>query len=415
MACEEDDDKGAAAPGDKSKNRWWLTLGLLLLFLAGGGYYTVSSMRAAAHKLAEGANNGALGEDSSVSSGDAAGKKEDLFASGEAAPAKQKASGSALNDKLRPGWVKEMIAERAAARQNSDGSGASPVTAEAAQEEERARASGGASATQHAGDSMGAKLQAKGSFGGHSGAAGPSKGASTAQAGDFDSGEASSGKPLIQKNTQAGLPRKGGGGGVMDALKGAFRASFYGARIASQDSAKSWVAKTFDATADSNTSIEYDEKMRAKLDVVNPNSIPKFLRDQDVNSAEAKTLAPGSVSSPQGDSQGTSEALKIDKDYQNKKAMGGIADGMLNGLYSGVSGGSSGDSKTVINLQTDVDWDEDPTLDGVDGTLPTQVPGADGITYIFGADGTLLGCDDGKQCLLPGASGCSAGTAQANP
>ena len=61
--------------------------------------------------------------------------------------------------------------------------------------------------------------------------------------------------------------------------------------------------------------------MRTELDKINPDSIPKFLREQDVSAAEAKTLATADVSKPKLDKDGTYDALKKDKDYQQKNML----------------------------------------------------------------------------------------------
>ena len=128
---------------------------------------------------------------------------------------------------------------------------------------------------------------------------------------------------------------------MLSALKGAFRASFYGARIASHDSARSWIAKTFDATPEYDTAIQYDDKMRSKLDKINPDSIPKFLREQDVSAAEAKTLAAAEVGKPQVDVEGTKQALENDKDYQAKKMAQDMAAGAVDPIGKLFSGGGN--------------------------------------------------------------------------
>ena len=140
------------------------------------------------------------------------------------------------------------------------------------------------------------------------------------------------GRPSVQRETGAGAPRKAAPGGVLNALKGAFRASLYGARIASKDSARHWMARTFDAAGDVNTSLEYDEKVKASLDRIDPNSIPKFLRDQDITASDAKSLGVAEVGKPKMDVEGTKEALKNDKDYQSRKMMQDMASAAMNPL-----------------------------------------------------------------------------------
>ena len=56
----------------------------------------------------------------------------------------------------------------------------------------------------------------------------------------------------------------------MNALKSAFKANLYGARLSSQDAAKGWIAKSFDATPEAETSIEYDPVEKPALTVTPP-------------------------------------------------------------------------------------------------------------------------------------------------
>jgi len=146
-----------------------------------------------------------------------------------------------------------------------------------------------------------------------------------------------------RQTTAAGAPKKSGGSAVLDALKGTFRASIYGARVASQDSAKSWIAKAFDTTPDYDTAIQYDENVRAKLDKINPNSIPNFLRDQDISAAEAKTLQASKVSAPQVDKDAQSET----KSYQPQTGGSSLGGGMVNSMFSGLDS----DSGSSVNQE----------------------------------------------------------------
>ena len=142
----------------------------------------------------------------------------------------------------------------------------------------------------------------------------------------------------MQRETKDKTPKKAGKGSVLESLKGSFKASLYGARLSSQDSARGWISRAFDATEEASTAIEYDEKVKSKLDRVNPGAIPGFLRDQEVSAAEAKRLADSKVSKPKIDKDGTREALEEDKNYQQKKMAEDFASGMINGLFAGVSG-----------------------------------------------------------------------------
>lgn len=411
MAPEKEN--GAAASGGKPKARWGFTLLLLLVFLAGGGFYALNSMKDAAQRLAEDANQGELTDDSLYSSaGRETGPRETVFSEQEAATATRAPGGSSLNPKLTPGWVKEIADEReraAAAARAGGGAGG-----EREEEQERYARGGAASSGGSGGGETGGKLQ------GMAGFKPSARGSGTPPVGskvEMQPGSVASNIVQTQKETKAAAPRQAGRGGVMEALKGAFRASLYGARIASQDSAKSWVARAFDASEEPTSAIEYDAKMKKELDVVNPNSIPKFLREQDISAAEAKTLTAAKVTKPEVDKDGTKKALQEDKEYQAKKMGKEVTDGVLNGLFSGVANNGSDDGEDYSA--------EDPDNPDTQGQPPaglmslyqtdeygnTSVPCGDGLTCIFGQDGNILGCEDSNagMCLIAGASDqCSA-------
>lgn len=354
MAPEEEKEELEQAPADpasgeqepveqetaeekKSKNYWWLSLGLILLLLAGGGYYALTGMRQAAHKLAGGSDYDQLSANSSIyDGGTGAAKNGNYFPLDEetAGPA----AGGAKTDRINSSLIRtreELVADASAAR---------PAPTAAVKGEDGSSSAEASGAAQGAQAAMGEKLQARASF---SGGAMGSKGAkgsplsSAGAAAAFQGNGTAVGKASEQRETRAGTPKKAGRGSVMESLKGAFRASFYGARLASQDSAKSWIARSFDGSPEATTAIEYDEKMRAKLDRVNPGAIPNFLREQDVSAAEAKRLTASDVSKPSMDKEATKEALAEDKDYQKKKLAKDFSSSMLNGLFAGVSGGGS--------------------------------------------------------------------------
>jgi hypothetical protein len=232
------------------------------------------------------------------------------------------------------------------------------------------------------------------------------------------------GKPSTHKELAQGTPKKGGGASVLDSLKGVFRASLYGARIASQDSARSWLAKTFDATPDYETAIQYDDNMRTKLDKVNPNSIPQFLREQDISAAEAKTLGVSDVAKPEIDKEASKEMHKEDR----KNLASNLTDGVLNSIFSGVgskmSGSSAGTPPTApsrdagdpggsdkageMNMMAFSDPNAAPDLGKVDEFGNMTVSGSDGMNRIYSPEGKLLGCESpaANMCLLPGNEGC---------
>ena len=341
MASEEEKEENAAetSPAEKRAGNYWrLSLAFVFLFLAGGGYYALSTMGDAAHKLAVGDKYQQLSANSAVYSGAAALRKSDSFF-----PADEREAAE-VGDAAAPGLAGPGKPDvSAAGREISDlpgGHGADAAPAAQAEEAYRPAASG-ATGSPAPGTFL-ARLQAR-----TSGLAGRSGGQTSSTSGGgqteaFGGGAPAAGRPSVQRETVSAALKKGGAGGVMNALKGAFRASFYGARIASHDSARSWIARSFDASPEAVSAIQYDEKMRARLDRLNPDSIPKFLREQDVSAAEARTLAASEVGKPQVDVEGTKEALKNDKDYQSKKMMQDLAAGAINPIGNLFSGGKSG-------------------------------------------------------------------------
>ena len=148
---------------------------------------------------------------------------------------------------------------------------------------------------------------------------------------------------------------------VMEALRSAFKANIYGARLASQDAARMWTSKTFDATRDSSLSLEYSENLKAKLDRVNPDSIPDYLRAQNLDATNARSLGVSKVGDPFLDREGTKEALREDKDYQRDKLtrdfMAAVFDplgpfGGVGAKFNPSSGGSSFRTSGPSELRT---------------------------------------------------------------
>lgn len=153
---------------------------------------------------------------------------------------------------------------------------------------------------------------------------------------------ARAGKPAtVTGSSQAdmkGGASRSGAGGVIDSLRSAWRGSVMGAREASNDAARSMLARSFDGSPSSERlSLQYDENMKKALDVVDPNSIPKFLRDQDLSSDRAAKYAVPEITGAKVNREGTEKALEADKDYQAKKALAAMDKGMLNSMFSGVA------------------------------------------------------------------------------
>ena len=339
---EDGQEESAETGAEKKERRYWpAALALMLLLLAGGGYYAMTGMRQTAHKLGGGADYDQLSANSSVYEGGAREYRDiDVFAGGEdpAAGAAGEAPDAAAG-RLNPALArtgKELAREAAL-------SGAVQGGTEPEGEEGAGPGQAAGRADQSGGGSMSDKLRSKAAFG--SKASDAKKPGTPVTVTPFSGRAAAAPKLSRQSDTAAAGQAKAGKGGVLDALKGTFRASYYGARLSSKDAARGWIARTFDATPEADTAIEYDPQMRSELDKINPDSIPKFLREQDISAAEAKTLATADVSKPKLDKEGTYDALKKDKDYQQKKLAGDFAGSMLNGMFAGVSGTGSEDDR----------------------------------------------------------------------
>lgn len=333
---EEGDETGA----EKKERRYWpAALSLTLLLLAGGGYYAMTGMRQTAHKLGGGSDYDQLSANSSVYDGASREYKGlDVFAGGEeSGPAAAGQGAAAAAGRLNPALAR--TGKELAAEANSQ------AAAQAGERPDSEAAAAAGAAAEQAGrpgaESMSDKLRSKAAFG--SKAADAKKAGAAVTVTPFSGRAAAAPKLSQQTDTAAAGQAKAGKGGVLDALKGTFRASYYGARLSSKDAARGWIARTFDATPEADKAIEYDPAMRAELDKINPDSVPKFLREQDLSAAEAKTLATTEVSKPKLDKEGTYDALKKDKDYQQKKLASDFAGSMLNGMFAGVSGTGSED------------------------------------------------------------------------
>ncbi len=316
----------------KKKKLWPLALGLTLFVLGSGGFYALTGLKDTAHKLGSGHEYDQLAANSSIYDGKAGSHKQlDVFAGGEGG---SEAGGGAAAGEA--GRLNPALAREKGELVNGSGAGsASGAGWQQGAEDPEAGDKAAPQSAQRAG-SMAQKLQMKSNL-----SSGPGASKSKAAAGSTAAFEGSGtlvGKGSVQRETKDKTPKKAGKGSVLESLKGSFKATLYGARLSSQDSARGWISRAFDATEEASTAIEYDEKVKSKLDRVNPGAIPGFLRDQEVSAAEAKRLADSKVSKPKIDKDGTREALEEDKDYQQKKMAEDFASGMLNGLFAGVSG-----------------------------------------------------------------------------
>lgn len=325
----------------KERHFWPYALALTLLVLAVGGYYTLTSLNTTAQRLGGGADYERLaaGSDEYDSSAGRVPAGGVYFRAEEAQAGSSRLAEDPKKDRLNSAVARakgQLAAEARPGAAMPSGQGGTP---EIPQEIEGWRAPAGQAQGEDPGaeSPMASKLQKRAGFGAQAvSRVKPSGGTGTAVA--FEGQAALAGRSSVQRETHAAAPRKGGAGGVMDALKGSFRAAFYGARVASQDSAREWTARAFDGSPQAETAIEYDDKMRSKLDKVNPDSIPQFLRDQDVTAAEAKRLSDSKVSDPKLDKNGTYEALQKDQAYQRQKLASNFGGSMLNTMFAGISG-----------------------------------------------------------------------------
>ncbi len=345
-----DEEKKAAGPeeagtgAEKKERKYWpLALGLTFAVLAGGAYYAATGLSDAAHKLGGGEDYEKLAADNAVYSGKSQGRPGDVFAvSGQASssPAAE-SSPSALNPALVP-TREELVAEA----NGSPAAGGGAVPRGGASADSAAPQPGPGAPARGAGLSMAGRLKTAASLprGGGAAVSGPGAASVFAQNGT------AVGRASAQSQTAPAPSKKGGRGGVLESLKGAFVASLYGARLASNDAAAAWVSKAFDATPDAEEAIAYGDQVRTQLDKVNPNSIPRFLKEQDLSADGARTLMPSDVSEPKMDKTDTDAALNDDKAYQREKMMKDLSSSMINSIFAGVSGsgdGSAPKTKTV--------------------------------------------------------------------
>ena len=342
-AAAEAEAEARETGAEKKERRFWpAALALMLLVLAGGGYYALTGLNGTARKLGGGSDFDRLASNSDIYDGSAgpAARPGDSFPLDEEA---------ARREAYRPGYEarqdrmnKALFRGKGELAADAGAPGGAQDVPQALQDVHRTADQAPAAPEDRPQAAMAEKLKARLPFGhGPSGFTRSKGQAFPAGVTAFEGAGALAGKASLQRETAKASPRQGGKAGVLDSLKGAFRATFYGARIASQDSARSWISRAFDASAEADTAIEYDEKMKAKLDRVNPDSIPHFLRDQDVDAAEAKRLAVNDPGKPQLDKDGTYEALQKDKGYQQKKLASDFGSSMLNSVFAGISGTGS--------------------------------------------------------------------------
>jgi hypothetical protein len=139
---------------------------------------------------------------------------------------------------------------------------------------------------------------------------------------------------------------------ALDMLKNTYKTTLYAARDASNDTARHWTAKAFEGAANIKATIQYDEKLRSKIDRINPNSIPYYLKDEGMD-PKYNSLKPSDVPNP--------IAKKDDKASETskeevKKMIEDMASGVIPKATSGSgSGESNSDSISTLNRPSRID------------------------------------------------------------
>jgi len=320
---------------DKKKERgagnflWLLPVGAFLLV---GSIIAVAVMKDAASDLAGRPQAGDLSSSGlAATGGGAAGGAHEFFSSEEALDEEAVASyeryKSEVEDRL---YEKGPSSGKVSAFAGADGGRTAAAAADNGTPGPAPSAGGHGGPAPRLASGLSA---AKGGTGGPARSSLGAAGASAFQSGSTKLAVSASGETGVK----AGASRKGSGG-VIEALRSAWRGSVMGAREASNDAARTLLARSFDGSSSSERlSLEYDEKMKKELDVVDPNSIPKFLRDQDISADRASAFDVPDVKTASANREGTEKALAADKEYQAKKALASMNDGMLNSMFSGVA------------------------------------------------------------------------------
>lgn len=239
-----------------------------------------------------------------------------------------------------------------------------------------------------------------------------------------------------QKVTAA-LPRGKSEGSAMELLKNTYKATLYAARDASNDTARSWTGKAFDLTPMIQDTIEYSEEMRAKLDKINPNSIPAFLRDPSLDIDSIRTLKDANVPGLSSDEDKIAKAMDeindAKKNFENndkKNLLNNLAS--INPMYN--MGNDDSTDEEIDNQSYRVNPTTPKTATSPEGKVVTpassepeigegtSVLSTDEYGYIRLTDdsgnvqifdpnsGKILGCENpaAGMCLMPGADGCPA-------
>lgn len=353
-SCTIGEGRSRAGRKGKTGNYWWLQLAFLFVLLLGGGFYAFFTMDDVAHELSGMENYRDEGEQSGVYGLVSLSKKNNDFSVfTEDFESKDDVKKESLSNSSEDFKKKELNAgfKRLMDKPDEDFTGNAGRYASAEK-------------TSLNNDSLPVGLKRR-----FKSLKTPKKEKKLFRANNvkgkkliFFSKERDKGLALINKRNKSSLKAgKMSAKSKMSALKGlrnSWKTNIYGARDASNDAARNWIAKTFDNTGDAEYSLEYDEKMKMHLDRLDPNSIPQYLRDQDVSVSSAKSLGIKDVNSPE-----------LEDDDSLYEAAQGMTRGLLNPMFSGMDFGGVEDNQeeTIDDGETRgapmADPNEDPNLD----------------------------------------------------
>ncbi|NLH39450.1 MAG: hypothetical protein GX445_05240 [Elusimicrobia bacterium] len=119
-----------------------------------------------------------------------------------------------------------------------------------------------------------------------------------------------------------------------ESLKNSYVASLSGAKDVSNDTARAWTSKAFESVGGMNKNIKYNDNANTALDKIDPNSIPAYLKDQEID-PKYNSLKPSSV--PEPGATKDDQATKDEK--QNTEKM---AQDMASGAIQSAAGGETG-------------------------------------------------------------------------
>ncbi len=315
------------------KGGGWFWLLPVAGFLLVGGFIALVTMRDAAEKLSgrPQAGGNPAGGGPALAGGGSALESRDFFSSDETVSPEALASYEKhrleVEDRLyeKGPSAGKVAAFSAGAAQAGSGDGADA-------------AGGAAAARPGGGPGPAPRMSASLSSAGGAGGGGSRSSLGAAGASSFGGPGA---RPAVVASASGetgvrGGASRSGGGGVIESLRSAWRGSVMGAREASNDAARTLLARSFDGSpASERLSLQYDEKMKKELDVVNPDSIPKFLRDQDISADRASAFEVPDIKGVKVNREGTEASLKEDKNYQ--EALSKMAGGMLNPMFGGLT------------------------------------------------------------------------------